>query len=85
MKCSFTSAESPAACEPTPGTQWAPLTLTAELRRSGLTRAVLSAHTRREEQHYVGRFREQMLSSPYSCHLPHGSPSRARRSRTQGR
>ncbi|XP_045426530.1 period circadian protein homolog 3 isoform X3 [Pipistrellus kuhlii] len=57
------------ACEPlAPGPQPARLAAAA-FRRGGLTTAALSAHTHREEQDYVDRFREKMLSPPYSAFL----------------
>lgn len=56
------------ACEP-----WALRTkahVTAEgFKPVGLTAAVLSAHTQKEEQNYVDRFREKILTSPYGCYL----------------
>ncbi|XP_055471010.1 period circadian protein homolog 3 isoform X2 [Psammomys obesus] len=57
------------ACQPwTLRTQ--PSHLTAEeFKHVGLTAAVLSAHTQKEEQNYVDRFREKILTSPYSCYL----------------
>ncbi|XP_031235425.1 period circadian protein homolog 3 isoform X2 [Mastomys coucha] len=41
----------------------------------GLTAAVLSAHTQKEEQNYVDRFREKILTSPYGCYLQQESRS----------
>ncbi|KAJ8371382.1 hypothetical protein SKAU_G00114100 [Synaphobranchus kaupii] len=35
----------------------------------GLTKEVLSAHTQKEEQEYVGRFRHRILQSPYRSYL----------------
>uniref|UniRef100_A0A674MFM2 Period circadian clock 3 n=1 Tax=Takifugu rubripes TaxID=31033 RepID=A0A674MFM2_TAKRU len=35
----------------------------------GLTKEVLSAHTQKEEQEYVDRFRHRILQSPYSSYL----------------
>uniref|UniRef100_A0A8D2ASC0 Period circadian-like C-terminal domain-containing protein n=1 Tax=Sciurus vulgaris TaxID=55149 RepID=A0A8D2ASC0_SCIVU len=64
-------------------TQPAPFTA-EELRHVGLTAAALSAHTRREEQDYVDRFRERILASPYSCCLQRESRSKARDSSVQG-
>ncbi|XP_028303861.1 period circadian protein homolog 3 isoform X2 [Gouania willdenowi] len=40
-----------------------------ELRFIGLTKEVLSAHTQKEEQEYVDRFRHRILQSPYSSYL----------------
>ncbi|XP_036205383.1 period circadian protein homolog 3 isoform X2 [Myotis myotis] len=72
------------ACEPwAPGTLPAPLTA-EESQHVGLTKAVLSAHTQREEQDYVDRFREKMLSSPYSSYLQHEGRGQATCSDGQG-
>ncbi|KAM3622090.1 uncharacterized protein V6R79_020211 [Siganus canaliculatus] len=40
-----------------------------EPRFVGLTKEVLSAHTQKEEQEYVDRFRHRILQSPYSSYL----------------
>uniref|UniRef100_A0A674NXW9 Period circadian clock 3 n=1 Tax=Takifugu rubripes TaxID=31033 RepID=A0A674NXW9_TAKRU len=40
-----------------------------ERRFVGLTKEVLSAHTQKEEQEYVDRFRHRILQSPYSSYL----------------
>ncbi|KAL1776343.1 period circadian protein [Sigmodon hispidus] len=75
--CSSTTAHIPPlhsenvalACKPwTLRTQPSPLT-EEECKPMGLTAAVLSAHTKKEEQNYVHRFREKILTSPYSCYL----------------
>ncbi|KAM8868601.1 period circadian protein homolog 3 [Synchiropus picturatus] len=42
---------------------------TEERRFVGLTKEVLSAHTQKEEQDYVDRFRHRILQSPYSSYL----------------
>ncbi|MED6233132.1 hypothetical protein ATANTOWER_007187 [Ataeniobius toweri] len=42
---------------------------TEERRLVGLTKEVLSAHTQKEEQEYVDRFRHRILQSPYSSYL----------------
>ncbi|KAM9362099.1 LOW QUALITY PROTEIN: period circadian protein homolog 3 [Symphorus nematophorus] len=42
---------------------------TEERRFVGLTKEVLSAHTQKEEQEYVDRFRHRILQSPYSSYL----------------
>lgn len=47
----------------------APSTATEERRYVGLTKEVLSAHTQKEEQEYVDRFRHRILQSPYSSYL----------------
>ncbi|XP_045402193.1 period circadian protein homolog 3 isoform X1 [Lemur catta] len=72
------------ACEPwTLNTQPVPLTL-EEFRSVGLTKAVLSAHTQKEEQNYVDKFREKILSSPYSSYLQQESRNKAEYSYVQG-
>ncbi|KAM6174149.1 period circadian protein homolog 3 [Erethizon dorsatum] len=55
-----------------------------EFRRAGLTKAALSAHTQKEEQDYVDRFRDRLLSSPYSCCLQQESRSTAKCACVQG-
>lgn len=47
----------------------APSPATEERRFIGLTKEVLSAHTQKEEQEYVDRFRNRTLQSPYSFYL----------------
>uniref|UniRef100_A0A3Q2R2B3 Period circadian clock 3 n=1 Tax=Fundulus heteroclitus TaxID=8078 RepID=A0A3Q2R2B3_FUNHE len=60
-----------APLRPTPG-------LAAEGRRLvGLTKEVLSAHTQKEEQEYVDRFRHRILQSPYSSYLQQENGSMA--------
>ncbi|ELW68688.1 Period circadian protein like protein 3 [Tupaia chinensis] len=72
------------ACEPwTLNTQPAPLA-SEELKHIGLTKAVLSAHTQKEEQNYVDKFREKILSSPYISYLHQESRSKAKYSYVQG-
>ncbi|XP_037010120.2 period circadian protein homolog 3 isoform X3 [Artibeus jamaicensis] len=76
--------EATATCEPgAPPTQASPLTA-EDFRHVGLTKAVLSAHTQKEEQNYVDRFREKILSSPYSSYLQQESRSKAKESCVQG-
>ncbi|XP_008516213.2 period circadian protein homolog 3 isoform X4 [Equus przewalskii] len=76
--------DAPQALEPwTLSTHPAPLT-SEERRHGGLTQAVLSAHTQKEEQNYVDKFREKMLSSPYSSYLQQESGSKAQYSHVQG-
>ncbi|XP_041639368.1 LOW QUALITY PROTEIN: period circadian protein homolog 3 [Cheilinus undulatus] len=53
----------PAPVRPTPSPA------TEEPRFIGLTKEVLSAHTQKEEQEYVDRFRHRILQSPYSSYL----------------
>uniref|UniRef100_A0A3B3DTQ5 Period circadian clock 3 n=1 Tax=Oryzias melastigma TaxID=30732 RepID=A0A3B3DTQ5_ORYME len=47
----------------------APSPAAEERRLLGLTKEVLSAHTQKEEQDYVDRFRHRILQSPYSTYL----------------
>ncbi|XP_077384806.1 period circadian protein homolog 3 [Festucalex cinctus] len=47
----------------------APSPAPEERRFVGLTKEVLSAHTQKEEQEYVDRFRNRILQSPYSFYL----------------
>ncbi|XP_057701649.1 period circadian protein homolog 3 isoform X2 [Corythoichthys intestinalis] len=47
----------------------APSSAPEEPRFVGLTKEVLSAHTQKEEQEYVDRFRNRILQSPYSFYL----------------
>uniref|UniRef100_A0A8C7XGW9 Period circadian clock 3 n=1 Tax=Oryzias sinensis TaxID=183150 RepID=A0A8C7XGW9_9TELE len=47
----------------------APSPAAEERRFLGLTKEVLSAHTQKEEQDYVDRFRHRILQSPYSAYL----------------
>ncbi|KAJ8259489.1 hypothetical protein GJAV_G00169900 [Gymnothorax javanicus] len=46
-----------------------------EFRVVGLTKEVLSAHTQKEEQEYVDRFRHRILQSPYSSYLQQDNSS----------
>ncbi|XP_012662830.1 period circadian protein homolog 3 isoform X2 [Otolemur garnettii] len=72
------------ACEPwTLNTQPVPLT-SDEFKPIGLTKAVLSAHTQKEEQNYVDKFRERILSSPYSSYLQQESRNEAKYSFVPG-
>ncbi|XP_036386506.1 period circadian protein homolog 3 [Megalops cyprinoides] len=48
-----------------------------EFRVVGLTKEVLSAHTQKEEQEYVDRFRHRILQSPYSSYLQQDDGSMA--------
>ncbi|XP_062842934.1 period circadian protein homolog 3 isoform X2 [Trichomycterus rosablanca] len=48
-----------------------------ELQVVGLTKEVLSAHTQKEEQDYVDRFRHCILESPYSSYLQQTDSSMA--------
>uniref|UniRef100_A0A3P8S9W2 Period circadian clock 3 n=1 Tax=Amphiprion percula TaxID=161767 RepID=A0A3P8S9W2_AMPPE len=58
----------PTDAAPTP-VRPAPSPATEERRFVGLTKEVLSAHTQKEEQEYVDRFRHRILQSPYSSYL----------------
>uniref|UniRef100_A0A8C6DDJ2 Period circadian regulator 3 n=1 Tax=Moschus moschiferus TaxID=68415 RepID=A0A8C6DDJ2_MOSMO len=74
----------PLACEPwTLSTHPAPLAAEA-FKHSGLTKAVLSAHTQKEEQSYVDKFQEKILSSPYSSYLQQESRSKAKYLHVEG-
>ncbi|XP_059185156.1 LOW QUALITY PROTEIN: period circadian protein homolog 3 [Centropristis striata] len=55
------SAPTPVRPTPSPATE--------EPKFIGLTKEVLSAHTQKEEQEYVDRFRHRILQSPYSSYL----------------
>ncbi|XP_007170108.1 period circadian protein homolog 3 isoform X2 [Balaenoptera acutorostrata] len=55
-----------------------------EFKHIGLTKAVLSAHTQKEEQCYVDQFRDKILSSPYSSYLQQERRSKAKYSDVQG-
>ncbi|KAK2874849.1 hypothetical protein Q8A67_022002 [Cirrhinus molitorella] len=48
-----------------------------ELLLVGLTKEVLSAHTQKEEQQFVDRFRHRILQSPYSSYLQQDNSSMA--------
>lgn len=54
---------------PQPPVRPAPSPPTEERMFVGLTKEVLSAHTQKEEQEYVDRFRHRILQSPYSSYL----------------
>lgn len=55
----------------------APSPAAEERRFLGLTKEVLSAHTQKEEQDYVDRFRHRILQSPYSAYLQGDNSSMA--------
>nr|XP_045005245.1 period circadian protein homolog 3 isoform X2 [Jaculus jaculus] len=66
------------ACDPrTLQTQQAYLTA-EEFKHVGLTAAVLSAHTQKEEKNYVDSFREKILASPYSSYLQQEGRNKAK-------
>ncbi|XP_045331486.1 period circadian protein homolog 3 isoform X2 [Leopardus geoffroyi] len=72
------------ACEPwTPCSHPGPQT-SEEFQHVGLTKAMLSAHAQKEEQNYVDKFREKILSSPYRACLPQESRSKAKHLYVQG-
>uniref|UniRef100_A0A665W042 Period circadian protein homolog 3-like n=1 Tax=Echeneis naucrates TaxID=173247 RepID=A0A665W042_ECHNA len=58
----------PTDAAPTP-VRPAPSPATEERRFVGLTKEVLSAHTQKEEQEYVDRFRHRIMQSPYNLYL----------------
>ncbi|NXC74169.1 PER3 protein, partial [Anhinga anhinga] len=55
-----------------------------DLKPVGLTKETLSAHTQKEEQNYVDKFRQRILLSPFRTYLQQGSRSNNRRSCGQG-
>uniref|UniRef100_A0A667WHK6 Period circadian clock 3 n=1 Tax=Myripristis murdjan TaxID=586833 RepID=A0A667WHK6_9TELE len=67
----------PAPIPARPAPSPAPSPATEELRLVGLTKEVLSAHTQKEEQEYVDRFRHRILQSPYSSYLQQDNSSMA--------
>ncbi|KFZ58492.1 Period circadian protein 3, partial [Antrostomus carolinensis] len=50
----------------------------------GLTKETLSAHTQKEEQNYVDKFRQRILLSPFRTYLQQGSRSNNEHSYGQG-
>ncbi|NXF76462.1 PER3 protein, partial [Sclerurus mexicanus] len=58
--------------------------LPEELKPVGLTKETLSAHTQKEEQNYVDKFRQRILLSPFRTYLQQGSRSNNRHSCGQG-
>ncbi|KFV42283.1 Period circadian protein 3, partial [Gavia stellata] len=56
-----------------------------DLKPVGLTKETLSAHTQKEEQNYVDKFRQRILLSPFRTYLRQGSRSNNRRSCGPGR
>lgn len=66
----------PAPASPTPDSGSAS-TSQEELLVLGLTKEVLSAHTQKEEQQFVDRFRHRILQSPYSSYLQQDNSSNA--------
>ncbi|NXW04654.1 PER3 protein, partial [Fregetta grallaria] len=55
-----------------------------DLKPVGLTKETLSAHTQKEEQNYVDKFRQRILLSPFRTYLRQGSRSNNRHSCGQG-
>ncbi|NWI91612.1 PER3 protein, partial [Pitta sordida] len=58
--------------------------LPEDLKPVGLTKETLSAHTQKEEQNYVDKFRQRILLSPFRTYLQRGSRSNNRHSCGQG-
>ncbi|NXE94102.1 PER3 protein, partial [Menura novaehollandiae] len=58
--------------------------LPEDLKPVGLTKETLSAHTQKEEQNYVDKFRQRVLLSPFRTYLQQGSRSNNRHSCGQG-
>ncbi|KFV15353.1 Period circadian protein 3, partial [Tauraco erythrolophus] len=55
-----------------------------DLKPVGLTKETLSAHTQKEEQNYVDKFRQRILLSPFRSYLQQGSRSNNGHSGGQG-
>ncbi|NWR65779.1 PER3 protein, partial [Bucorvus abyssinicus] len=55
-----------------------------DLKPVGLTKETLSAHTQKEEQNYVDKFRQRILLSPFRTYLQQGSRTNNRHSCGQG-
>uniref|UniRef100_A0A663M0S9 Period circadian regulator 3 n=1 Tax=Athene cunicularia TaxID=194338 RepID=A0A663M0S9_ATHCN len=55
-----------------------------DLKPVGLTKETLSAHTQKEEQNYVDKFRQRILLSPFRTYLQQGSRSNIGHSCGQG-
>ncbi|NXI72143.1 PER3 protein, partial [Anseranas semipalmata] len=55
-----------------------------ELKPVGLTKETLSAHTQKEEQNYVDKFRQRILLSPFRTYLQQGGRSNNGHSCGQG-
>ncbi|XP_041275591.1 period circadian protein homolog 3 isoform X3 [Onychostruthus taczanowskii] len=58
--------------------------LPEDFKPVGLTKETLSAHTQKEEQNYVDKFRQRVLLSPFRTYLQQGSGSNNRHSCGQG-
>ncbi|NWU10702.1 PER3 protein, partial [Cephalopterus ornatus] len=61
-----------------------PAMLPEDLKLVGLTKETLSAHTQKEEQNYVDKFRQRILLSPFRTYFQQGSRSNNRHSCGQG-
>lgn len=61
-----------------------PSVVPEEIRLVGLTKEILSAHTQKEEQDYVDRFRHKILLSPYRSYLQQGGTG-SKQTPSQGR
>ncbi|NXJ16602.1 PER3 protein, partial [Odontophorus gujanensis] len=61
-----------------------PMTVAEELKPVGLTKETLSAHTQKEEQNYVDKFRRRILLSPFRSYLQRDSRSNNGHSCGQG-
>ncbi|XP_014807573.1 PREDICTED: period circadian protein homolog 3 isoform X2 [Calidris pugnax] len=59
-------------------------TVPEDLKPVGLTKETLSAHTQKEEQNYVDKFRQRILLSPFRTYLQQGSRSNNGHSCGQG-
>ncbi|XP_053853484.1 period circadian protein homolog 3 isoform X5 [Vidua macroura] len=70
--------------EPPPVNAQSLTVLPEDLKPVGLTKETLSAHTQKEEQNYVDKFRQRVLLSPFRTYLQQGSGSNNRHSCGQG-
>ncbi|XP_072210398.1 period circadian protein homolog 3 isoform X1 [Excalfactoria chinensis] len=61
-----------------------PVTVAEELKPVGLTKETLSAHTQKEEQNYVDKFRRRILLSPFRTYLQRDNRSTNGHSCDQG-
>ncbi|KFV96223.1 Period circadian protein 3, partial [Eurypyga helias] len=59
-------------------------TVPEDLKPVGLTKETLSAHTQKEEQNYVDKFRQRILLSPFRTYLQQGTGSNNGHSCGQG-
>lgn len=67
-----------------PGNAQSLAVLPEDLKPVGLTKETLSAHTQKEEQNYVDKFRQRVLLSPFRTYLQQGNRSNNRHSCGQG-